>query len=342
LRTLDRDVVGMLRPPGPIVRAGDGGFLRDLAKPRDRRRSGIVTHLAVAMSMTVPRNSSASFFGRWKEFHRAEPPPSRMAHPSKMASFLRLAAGEDDDAAAVERAPDDVAHALGERADRDLLGLVHLLGGRDLEVRRRRLHLDDVRAELARDLRGVRAHVDGGLAVLRDAGAARVRPHDDRKTLPLRLFGEITDLPVHLVAERRGRVDREADRDAAEPERLVDAAREGRTRIGAAVERVGVVELQDERDLAGEVGCRGLDEAERRRVRVAAGVDREAEVVARIVALGVLRERARRTVLEALVDGRITRRPSPRRPCSAGGQVGEAFPGCRPSTSSGSHERARS
>ena len=70
----------------------------------------------------------------------------------------------------------------------------------------------------------------------------------------------------------------------------------------AAVERVGVVELQDERDLAGELGGAGLEEAERRGVGVAARVDRELEVVARVVAGRVRREAARRAVLEALVD----------------------------------------
>ena len=65
---------------------------------------------------------------------------------------------------------------------------------------------------------------------------------------------------------------------------------------------VVVVDLQDQRDLAGELGRAGLDEAERRGVGVAAGVDGELEVVARVVAGGVGREAARRAVLEALVD----------------------------------------
>src|SRR5207247_984065 len=74
-------------------------------------------------------------------------------------------------------------------------------------------------------------------------------------------------------------------------------------RVVAAVEAVGVVELQDERDLARELRRAGLEEAERRRVGVAARRQRQLEVVARVVAGGIGREGARRAVLEALVDG---------------------------------------
>ena len=73
-------------------------------------------------------------------------------------------------------------------------------------------------------------------------------------------------------------------------------------RFGVGVEQVVVVGLEDQRDLAGVVGRAGLDEAERRRVGVAAGVDGELEVVAGIEAVGVGREAARGAVLEALVD----------------------------------------
>ena len=46
---------------------------------------------------------------------------------------------------------------------------------------RRRLDLDDVRAELRGDLRRVGDDVDRRLAFLGDAGAARVGPDDDRR-----------------------------------------------------------------------------------------------------------------------------------------------------------------
>src|SRR5206468_6417574 len=107
---------------------------------------------------------------------------------------------------------------------------------------------------------------------------------------------------VHLVTRRGGRVDGEADRAAPQTERIVDAAGDRGARIAAAGEAVGVVELQDERDLARELRRPRLQEAERRRVGVAARRERQLEVVARVVGGGIGREGARRAVLEALVD----------------------------------------
>src|SRR5436853_416928 len=66
-------------------------------------------------------------------------------------------------------------------------------------------------------------------------------------------------------------------------------------------EDVVIVELEDERHTARELAGARLQEAERRRVRVAAGLDGELEVVARIVRRRVDREAARRAVLDALV-----------------------------------------
>ena len=54
--------------------------------------------------------------------------------------------------------------------------------------------------------------------------------------------------------------------------------------------------------MAGELVGRRLEKAERRRVRVAPGVDGELKVVVRVVRRRVRREGARRTVLEPLVD----------------------------------------
>ena len=90
------------------------------------------------------------------------------------------AAGEDHDASATETGVDDVLDALGQGADRDLLFLVDLLGRGLLEVIGRRLDLDDVGAELTRDLGGVGDDVDGGLAVLGQAAAPRVGPDHRR------------------------------------------------------------------------------------------------------------------------------------------------------------------
>src|SRR5262249_4675338 len=113
--------------------------------------------------------------------------------------LLRLTAREDDDAPPVERALHDVADALGERADRDALLLVDLLRRLLLDVRRRRLHLDDVRAQLAGDLGRVGDDVDRRLTLLRERRAARVRPHHDGEAFRLRLAREVADLLVHRV-----------------------------------------------------------------------------------------------------------------------------------------------
>src|SRR5712671_2770415 len=145
---------------------------------------------------------------------------------------LGLAAGEDDDAAAAERTLHHVLHAVGQRGDRDLLRLVHLLRRLLLDVFGRRLDLDDVRAELGGDLRR------GG---------------------------------------QRG------------------------LRVVAGVQRIAVVELQDQRNAAGVLAGAGLEEAERRGVGVAAGLQRQLEMELRIVGRRVLGEAARRAVLEALV-----------------------------------------
>src|SRR5205823_14115835 len=94
--------------------------------------------------------------------------------------------------------------------------------------------------------------------------------------------------------------DRVTDGDAAEPERVVDAAGERRTRL-ARRQAVRVVELQDERDLPRELRRPGFEEAERRRVRVAARRERELEVRARIVPGRVGGKGPCRPMLEALI-----------------------------------------
>src|SRR5439155_1689707 len=102
-------------------------------------------------------------------------------------------------------------------------------------------HLAEEVERLApRPLEGVAAD-DRGLALLRDARPARVGPDDHGEALALGLVPELADMAVHLVARRRGGVDGEADRAAAQAERIVDAARDGGARVGAAGESVGVV-----------------------------------------------------------------------------------------------------
>src|SRR4029077_18256402 len=65
----------------------------------------------------------------------------------------------------------------------------------------------------------------------------------------------------------------------------------------------------DERDLPRAVARARFEEAEGGRVRRAAGLDREAVVVQRIVRRGVHREAARRSVLEPLIDGEDDQAP---------------------------------
>jgi hypothetical protein len=57
--------------------------------------------------------------------------------------------------------------------DVDALRLVDLLGLGLLQVVGGKLHLDDMRAEQRRDMRGIGADVDGGLAVLGQIASPR-------------------------------------------------------------------------------------------------------------------------------------------------------------------------
>src|SRR5205807_768656 len=59
----------------------------------------------------------------------------------------------------------------------------------------------------------------------------------------------------------------------------------------------------DQRDLPRELGGAGLQEAKGGRIGAAAGLDRQLEVVERVIAGGVRREAPRRPVFEPLVDG---------------------------------------
>src|SRR3954471_24399278 len=73
---------------------------------------------------------------------------------------LRLAAREDDDAPAVEAGLYDVAVARGGAADVDLLRLVDLLRGIELEMLGRGLDLDDMGPEQRRHVGGIGADID--------------------------------------------------------------------------------------------------------------------------------------------------------------------------------------
>ena len=169
-----------------------------------------------------------------------------------------------------------------------------------LDMRGRQLHLDDVRAEQCRHVRGIGADVERQFAVLRQLAAARIAPDDGGDADRLRLFGQFADL-LHLLEDAvRAGIDGEADRRATEAQRVADAG--GHRLVDAGRPAVRAVDLEDRRDLAGEgVGAR-LERSQGRGVGGQAGVDRDLIVIVRIVGGGIDRERARGSVFEALVD----------------------------------------
>jgi hypothetical protein len=127
----------------------------------------------------------------------------------------------------------------------------------------RQLDLDDVRAQQRGDLRGIGGDVDRRLAVLRHALAARVGPDHRGDALGRGLLAHGADLLEHLQRAIRAGIDGEADRRAAQPERVVDAGGDGLVLAGAARhQRIGAVGLEDGGDLPGEGVGAGLDHAQ--------------------------------------------------------------------------------
>ena len=72
-----------------------------------------------------------------------------------------------------------------------------------------------------------------------------------------------------------------------------------------------IVELQDERDFAGELGGSRLQEAQRRRVGVTSGFAGQREMVARIVSGGIGREARAGPCSKPRSTGRMTNIPVP-------------------------------
>src|SRR5262249_38767239 len=89
------------------------------------------------------------------------------------------AAGENNDAAPAKGALHHMFDTVGQRADVYFFFLVNLAGGFLLEFLGGQFDLDDVGAQLRRDVRRVAADVHGGFAVLAEGRAARIRPDDD-------------------------------------------------------------------------------------------------------------------------------------------------------------------
>src|ERR1700731_5425759 len=133
------------------------------------------------------------------------------------------AAGEDDDAAAGEGTINDVTDSLRGGSDRNAPLVVYFAGCILLDMRRRQLHLDDVRPELSRDLNGITDNVDRCFAILAETRPARIRPDDDREPVAFCVLGISAKLFVHLELVRRSRVDREANRAAAQTKRVLHA-----------------------------------------------------------------------------------------------------------------------
>lgn len=136
-----------------------------------------------------------------------------------------------------------------------------------------------------------------------DSAPARVGPDHGGEALGLGLADDVAQVVQHVEGGVGAGVDGVADGGAAEADGIVHRAGD-RLRRGflAAVEGVGAVELEDQRDLRRiGIGHR-LDHAEHRGVGVEAGVKGELGVIDGIVAGRVGPERPHRTVLETLVD----------------------------------------
>src|SRR5438309_7151596 len=215
--------------------------------------------------------------------------------------FLGGPTGEDHDAAPVEGGLHDVPDPICQRFDRDLLGFVHLLRRRLLQVIGRQLHLDDVGAQLGRYLRRIGDDVERRLAFLADLAAAGIGPDNERQAMPFGFFPDLAGLLVHALAVRRSGIDGEPHRHTAEPQRVAHAARDRRRRVLLLIEDIVVVQLQDQRNLARELRRTRLQEPEPRGRGGAAGLDRQLEVVPGIAAWRLDREAPGRAMLEALV-----------------------------------------
>jgi hypothetical protein len=113
---------------------------------------------------------------------------------------------------------------------------------------------------------------------------------------------------------RRSWVDRKPDRAATETKRVLHAGGQCLVRIFLVPQQVIVVGFEDERNFPREIAGACLQEAQRSSVRIAARFDSELEVIKRIVSRGIGCERARRPMLEALIDRQNHQFASARQP----------------------------
>src|SRR5439155_9376562 len=134
------------------------------------------------------------------------------------------------------------------------------------------------------ELRGVRDDINRSFAVFAELASTRIRPDHHRQTAFPGLAGDLPQVLVHLLAMRRAWIDRVPNGAASQLEGIPDTASDSRHWIFVLIERVVIVELEDQRDLAGIFGGAGRKKSQRRRVAVTAGIDRQLKVKYRIVA----------------------------------------------------------
>ena len=194
-------------------------------------------------------------------------------------------------------------HPFGQRFDLDVLRVVHFLRRGLLDMLGRQLHLDDVGAKLGGDLSGIGHHVNRRFPVLADLFAARIGPDDHGQPMVLGVSRNLPQLLVHHLVMRGAGIDRISHGHASKLKRVLDACGDRRCRVLLLVQGVVVVQLEDQRDHAGKLGRAGLQEAERRRIRIAAGLDGQLEMIEGIIARRIDRKASRRPMLDPLVHG---------------------------------------
>jgi hypothetical protein len=217
--------------------------------------------------------------------------------------------------------------------DRLLAGELRVVGRGDAAalLRVREVDLDHVGPELAGHPGGVVHGVEGVLPALGGhRRTPRVRPHDQRHPQPLGVLPDPPQLGVVGLGGRRADVERVADGVRAEAHGVLHA-RLGRRERGVVRRDVGLaVELEHQRDLAGEVPVELLGEPDLHGDAVEPALDGEPGDVARVARRRV-GEEVPRTVLETLVVGQEPR-GALRSPCSCRIRCRRAFlPVSRPS-----------
>ena len=123
----------------------------------------------------------------------------------------------------------------------------------------------------------------------------------------------------------RAGIDREPNCRAAQPQGVGYAARDRLVGVAFAHRHIVAVELEDQRDFAGKIPCPGFQESQRGGISVAAGLDGQLEMVARIVRRRVHGKAACRTVLEPLIHRKHDKSACPGQTAVVQypGQVGE-------------------